>query len=243
MKKSVTIDYELDWGSRIKSSYAIEHVTDRILEIFDNKNAKATFFVSTEILPKNDKYVKKIFENKHEIASHGYEHNLKYDLLSRDELNIQISKSKSILEDLIGEKVVGFRTPMFRKNEHTDEILKEFEFEYDSSSVSTSLKSRYAALQNSNELLIKQITVSNIYGKFPAGIKWINLFGKSFKNDDFLVIYSHPFDFLSIKETIKLYDKNKIPLGVLLFYLARKKSMFKTLLELVDGSKSIRELL
>ena len=94
LKKSVTIDYELDWGSRIKSNYAIEYVTDKILNIFEENSAKATFFVSGEILSSSKSFVKTIHNAKHEIASHGYEHNIKYDLLSKDELYTQISKSK-----------------------------------------------------------------------------------------------------------------------------------------------------
>lgn len=243
LKKSITVDYELDWGSRIKSSYSIEFVTDKILNIFDNHNARGTFFVSGEILSTCSSFVKTIHNANHEIASHGYEHNLKYDLLTKDELYIQISKSKYELEDVISESIDGFRTPMFRKNKYTDEILNELNFTYDSSSVSTSLKSRYESLQNSNDKIMKQVIVSNIYGKLPAGIKWINLFGKSFKHNDLLVIYSHPFDFLTIKETINLYNKDKISLHVLLFYIARRKSMFSTLSEIIDGSNTIKELI
>ena len=243
MKKSITVDYELDWGSRIKSSYAIEFVTDKILKVFDDNNATGTFFVSGEILSTCNSFVKNIHEAKHEIASHGYDHNLKYDCLSRDGLFNQISQSKYGLEDLIGESIDGFRTPMFRKNKYTDDILLELNFTYDSSSVSTSLKSRYESLQNSNENIIKQVVVSNIYGRLPAGIKWINLFGKSFNYNDLLIIYSHPFDFLTINETIKLYNRNKIPLHVLLFYIARRKSMFATFAEIIHNSRPIKEII
>lgn len=242
MKRYFTVDYEFDWGSRIKSAYAIEKTTEKILEIFKENKATGTFFVSGEILTTCKSYVQQIYKENHEIASHGYAHNLKYDLLSRNELYQQILSSKNEIENAISDKIIGFRTPMFRKNIYTDEILNELSFLYDSSTVSTSLKTRYSALQHSNNDVMKQITVSNIYGKFPAGIKWINLLGKSFHYQDLLVIYSHPFDFLSIKETISLYEKDKIPLHVLLFYIARKKSMYTTLSEIINNSSSLKTL-
>jgi peptidoglycan/xylan/chitin deacetylase (PgdA/CDA1 family) len=243
MKKSITIDFEFDWGSRIKSYYAIEHTIDKILDIFYNNGAKGTFFISGETVDSCKTYIKKIYEANHEIASHGFNHNIKYDLLLKDELYQQIYKSKNEIENVIGEKIYGFRTPMFRKNKFTDEILKELGFTYDSSCVSVSLKHRYKSFQYCDRNVIKQVLVSNICGKLPAGIKWINIFGKHLKPNDLLIIYAHPFDFLTIKETLFLYDRNKIPLYVLLFYLARRENMLTTLSKVIRGSESVRTLI
>ncbi len=243
INKSVTVDFEYDWGSRIKSDYAIGYTTDKILEIFDKNGAKGTFFISTEILPEHKDFVLAIRKQGHEIASHGHIHSLDYDTKSEEDLYHQIKTSKSLLEDIVQEKIIGFRTPAFKKNRHTDKILEELGFVYDSSMVRVSLKGRYEAMQNRCSQKLKYVPISTLYGKFPAGVKWINVFGCNMDKEEPRIIYSHPFDFLSIKETVMLYDKNRIPLHILLFYLGRLGSIYKTFGKIVKNSKNIRDLL
>ena len=48
----------------------------------------------------------------HEIASHGYGH-LRASDQSPEEFDIDISKSKTILEDISGQAVIGYRAPSF----------------------------------------------------------------------------------------------------------------------------------
>ena len=243
MVKSITIDFEYDWGSRIKSDYAIRVVTDKILDIFDEKDAKGTFFISAEILPKHNKYVKEIAQRGHEIASHGYHHTLNYDKKSKDELYYEMKTSKDLLEDIYQKKVIGFRTPAFKRSKYSDEILEELEYEYDSSTSKIALKGRYRPMQYANSKKLAYISISSIYNKFPAGIKWINLFGLKLTGEEPYIIYGHPFDFISIKDVIKLYDKNKIPLYVLLFYISRRGNLYKSLKKCIDDSMPIKNIL
>ena len=239
MDKSVTIDYELDWGSRIKSDYAINHITDKLLEIFDSHNAKGTFFISSEILPKHDKFVRQISSHGHEIASHGYHHTFNYDELTRDELYNEMKTSKESLENLIQKQVVGFRTPAFKRNKYSDEILEELGFLYDSSTAKIPLKGRYKPMQYANSKSLKYIAISSIYDRYPAGVKWINLFGLKLTGGEPYIIYAHPFDFVSITQVIKLYDRNKIPPHILLYYIARRGSILKTFSKCIQDSQPI----
>jgi len=241
--KAVTIDYELDWGSRIDSDYAIIHTTDKILDIFDENGAKGTFFVSSEILPKHNDYVKKIISRGHEIASHGHHHTFNYDLKSRDELYDEMKTSKEMLEEITQKKVVGFRTPAFKRNQYSDEILEELGFIYDSSTSKIALKGRYKPMQYANSDKLIYIAISSIYDRFPAGIKWINLFGLKLTGGEPYIIYAHPFDFLSIKDVIRLYDKRVISPHILLYYISRRGNLHKTLSKCVKGSTSIDTIL
>lgn len=237
---AVTVDYEFDWGGRTQSVYGIEKTIDKVLEIFEQNNAKSTIFISTETVEKTKKIIKKIHLAGHEIASHGHNHNLKYDVLNKNELNFEIATSKKILEDLTGEQIIGFRTPQFRKNQFTEELLLENGYKYDSSSVNTDFLDRYK--KNQHEFgYIKSFPVSTIFNRIPAGLKWINLVGDYPNNsEEIKVIYLHLFDLLSMKDIFGLYDSKVIKLHVLMFYLARRSSLFKTLNLLSISSKSLK---
>lgn len=237
---SITVDYEFDWGGRVKNSRAIEETTLPLLELLDRCNARATFFVSAETVETTKPMLRAIADAGHEIASHGFHHDLKYDELDETKLIEEIRSSKGLLEDTLGIEVVGFRTPQFRKHPRTEEILASLGFTYDSSSVNTSLKGRYKERQHEFGLL-PEIPVSTIYGRFPAGVKWINLLGGRFDPADIRVIYLHPFDLLSIFQTVSEY-RTHIPLPVLAFYLARFGSTMGTLESIAHGSESLARI-
>lgn len=242
-KITVTIDYEFDWGGRVKSSYAIEKMTEKVLEILDTNNTKSTFFISTETVNQTKNKILDIYKAGHEIASHGHNHNLKYDLLSKDKLEYEISVSKNILEELISDKIYGFRTPQFRKSRYTEELLLKYNYKYDSSSVDTNFLNRYKKKQFQYGKL-KNFTVSSIFGKIPAGLKWINLIGNYISNsNEIKIIYLHLFDLLSIKDILFLYDKKVINKTVLFFYLARTKNLLTTLDKISKNSKTINSFI
>lgn len=235
---SLTIDYECDWGGRVQSTYAIEKMTDSVLSIFNEFGTKGTFFISTETAEATKPYILAIAKEGHEIASHGHEHAIHYDTLTKDELTYQLSTSKKILEDITGAEILGFRTPQFRKNQYTEEVLLENGYKYDSSSVQVSLKNRYNAMQHTTDLL-PSFPVSALYGKLPAGIKWANLFGGSLSPQKPQVVYVHLFDLLSISDTLRQYKKG-IPLSVLMFYMARNGSTLSTLKSFSMSSQSLK---
>jgi len=237
----LTVDYECDWGGRVPSTYAIEKMTDTVLAIFNEYGTKGTFFISTETAEATKPHILSIAREGHEIASHGHEHTVHYDTLTKDELTYQLSTSKKILEDMTGEEVLGFRTPQFRKNKYTEEALLENGYKYDSSSVQVSLKSRYDAMQYTNGLL-PSFPVSALYGKLPAGVKWANLFGGALSPQQPQVVYVHLFDLLSIADTLRQYKKG-ISLSVLMFYMARRGSILTTLESFSMNSNSLKYFL
>lgn len=237
----LTIDYERDWGGRVQGTYAIEKMTDKVLEIFDEYGTRGTFFISTETVGATKSQILAIAKAGHEIASHGHDHNVKYDLLTREELAYQAKTSKNILEDLTGKSVLGFRTPQFRKNEYTEEVLSECGYVYDSSSVSISFRGRYAANQHSKGIM-KSFPVSSIYNKFPAGIKWINMLGKGKLSGNPPIVYLHLFDLLDLSDTIGARHRN-ISYLTQAFYFARIGSNIKSMKYFIANSHSIIKLL
>jgi polysaccharide deacetylase family protein (PEP-CTERM system associated) len=132
---SSVIKYE-DWD---KFECRIERNTDRILEILDSvrspQKVQGTFFVLGWIAERYPDLVRRIQKEGHEIACHGYAHKLIYNQ-SKEEFREDIRKTKSTLEDIIGDEVIGYRAPSYSiidKSKWAFEVLVEGGFKYDSS--------------------------------------------------------------------------------------------------------------
>lgn len=109
--------------------------TRRILETLDVRQTKATFFILGWIAERYPELIKEIAACGHEIASHGYLHRLIYNL-SPETFRNYVHKSKSLLEDLIGLEVLGYRATSFSITNRTLwalDIIREAGFVYDSS--------------------------------------------------------------------------------------------------------------
>jgi len=109
--------------------------TRRILELLDEYALKGTFFILGWIAERLPALVKEIQRRGHEIACHGYAHQLVYRL-SPQEFRQDISKAKAIIEDISGERVHGYRAPSYsitKKSLWAFDILVEEGFSYDSS--------------------------------------------------------------------------------------------------------------
>lgn len=93
-------------------SVRVEGNMERILNIFEEYDAKATFFTLGWIAEKYPSMINKISDAGHEIASHGYSH-IRVTEQSKDEFKNDISKTKNILEDITGNEVLGYRAASF----------------------------------------------------------------------------------------------------------------------------------
>ena len=83
----------------------VERNTLKIAHILASRSTKATFFVLGWIAERHPRLVKELADCGHEIASHGYGHELVSNQ-TPEEFRQDIRRSKIILEDLIGKKVV-----------------------------------------------------------------------------------------------------------------------------------------
>ncbi len=113
----------------------IQHVLPRILDIFEKNQVIATFFFLGWLAEKYPFLVKETLQRGHEIASHGYSHKLIYNQ-TPVEFREDIYKSKSIIENITGKNVIGFRAPGFSITTDTVwafDILSEYGIKHDSS--------------------------------------------------------------------------------------------------------------
>ena len=90
----------------------IESNVDRILAMFDQRDTRATFFTLGWIAQRYPAMVRRIADAGHELASHGTEHRRATDQ-TRAEFFADIRDAKSVLEDVSGRKVLGYRAPSF----------------------------------------------------------------------------------------------------------------------------------
>ena len=120
------------WGSL---PCRVERNIDIALALLDEGNAHATFFTLGWIAERYPAVVRRIVDNGHELASHGYGHQ-RVSELSRNEFNEDISRAKKILEDLSGSPVIGYRAPSFSigaDNLWALDLLQEAGYQYSSS--------------------------------------------------------------------------------------------------------------
>jgi len=90
----------------------VEGNVDRILELMADANVKATFFTLGWIAERFPEMIRRIVDQGHELASHGYEH-IRVTNQSVGAFLADIRLTKAILEDLGGQEVVGYRAPSF----------------------------------------------------------------------------------------------------------------------------------
>jgi polysaccharide deacetylase family protein (PEP-CTERM system associated) len=142
MKNILTIDLE-DWYQGIelplcewsKCEDRVERSVRLLLEILDESETKATFFVLGYVAEKFPRLVREIAELGHEIGTHGYGHELVYKLTPA-QFASDLKRSIDILEQTIGNPIKIYRAPYFSITEKSIwamEILTEHGIEYDSS--------------------------------------------------------------------------------------------------------------
>jgi polysaccharide deacetylase family protein (PEP-CTERM system associated) len=121
-----------DWNNL---ELRVEANTYRLLELFEQKQAKCTFFTLGWVAERCPNLIKAIVDQGHELASHGFAHQRATEM-THEQFLADVSKSKQILEDTSGQAIIGYRAPSFSVNDSNTwvyEALAELGFEYSSS--------------------------------------------------------------------------------------------------------------
>lgn len=161
-------------------SHRVADNTARILDLFAQHQVKATFFTLAWVAERYPELIKRIVEEGHELASHGYEH-IRVTEQNPEQFRADIRKTKQILEDIGGQEVVGYRAASYSIGANNLWALKVLEEEghlYSSSiyPVKHDLYGMPSAPRfafhpdNTEKLLEIPITTLNILGKnMPCG--------------------------------------------------------------------------
>jgi len=106
-----------------------------LLKLCRLHGARATFFILGKTAEKYPALVPMIKAAGHEIACHGYRHELIYNL-SPAEFELELKKALEILESQAGEKILGFRAPSWSVRKDMAwffKLLEKYGLVYDSS--------------------------------------------------------------------------------------------------------------
>lgn len=109
--------------------------TERLLELLHKSRARATFFVLGWNASKCPSLVRQIAQAGHEVATHGHEHRLVYEM-TPEQFRDDLRRSIDAIEHASGQKVRGHRAASFSITEKclwALEILAREGIAYDSS--------------------------------------------------------------------------------------------------------------
>jgi polysaccharide deacetylase family protein (PEP-CTERM system associated) len=113
----------------------VERNIDRLLEVLADHDSRATFFTLGWVAERYPQTVRRIVAAGHELGSHGYGHE-RVSQMTRAQFFDDVHRAKSILEDLAGLAVIGYRAPSFsigRDNQWAFDSLIEAGYLYSSS--------------------------------------------------------------------------------------------------------------
>lgn len=117
--KVIAFACNVDWGNEF---------IQPMLDIFKNNDIKITYFVTGKWAEKNKDILKTIYEDKHEIGNHGYNH-ADYDKLSYDRNKEEIMKSHDIIKEVLNIDSKYFAPPSGAYNENTVKASKDLGYE------------------------------------------------------------------------------------------------------------------
>lgn len=109
--------------------------TQRILELLNRHRVLGTFFVLGWVAERHPGLVREIVEAGHELATHGYGHQLVYGQTPA-EFREDLRRSLAVLQEIGGRRVVAYRAPSFsitRRSLWALDVLAEEGIEVDSS--------------------------------------------------------------------------------------------------------------
>ena len=204
--------------------------TLKLLDLLDEYDQKATFFTLGNVAEKHPQLIRKIADNGHEIASHGYNHRSIFNL-SPKQVREDVGSSVKILEDTSGKKVIGFRAPDFSIREYLFEwyceALAENGLKYDSSLfpmkvIKYGIEKEYSLKifnkYHLNEHYLSYMKVCKMKLPFFGGVYFrvtpyfITKYLSQQLNQDRAVFYMHPYELDTEELSTMKQEYDHIPL-------------------------------
>lgn len=232
MNRIMSVDLEYDFDS--SRSVSVLEVVPKLLDLFDDFDVKATFFVVGNLITKYEDLVKEI-SKRHEIGSHSQTHP-RLDNLNLKQLEFEVSESKKQIEKL-GVKCLGFRAPFLKPHKFLLPVLKKYGFVYDSSYSSSHppfFINPFLRTSPYKDKVIEFPADQYFWKAIPASLfyyRFLYPFSKSFKRP--YMFYVHPCE-LQTKP-----DLSSMPLWRRFFYKRNVgRNSWRILREFLEGSNS-----
>ena len=131
---SVTLDVE-DLRPSDQFEDRSKLMTEKVLDLFSEMNIRATIFVVGDVAKNHPEIINKAVKDGHEIGLHSHKH-IPLQLLTPDEFEQELSGAKTLLQEISGQEINGFRAPtmsLTHKTRWAVPILKRVGFTYSSS--------------------------------------------------------------------------------------------------------------
>lgn len=125
--------------------------TRRVLRLLTDAGTRATFFVLGWVADHHPELVREIVAGGHELASHGYAHQLLYRQ-NADDFRADLGRSLAAIRRAAGGtgEVLGYRAPAFSLTDASRwalDVLREHGLRYDSSVLPIPVRDRGSALR------------------------------------------------------------------------------------------------
>lgn len=118
-KKIVAFACNIDWGN--------EYIP-KMLDIFEDKDIKITYFVTGKWAEKNSDLLKEIYAKNHEIGNHGYKH-IDYNQLNYEMNKSEILKADNIIKEILDTDLKYFAPPSGAYNDSTLKASKDLGYQ------------------------------------------------------------------------------------------------------------------
>jgi len=240
--------YDLDYFKEMKLDKSTEVIPEIIdfLDLLDEFKIKSTFFVLADTLDRNTDIIREISRRGHEIACHGFDHELLYNKGLND-FKKEVTKAKTLLEDVTGKEVKGYRASCFSMERNKLEALKSIGFKYDSSYIKFEHHPLYRNLdlsgyEKKDDLVFQQddyfeyeiptlkilkysvpISGGGYLRLFPYGLLKFLIKRYAKEKDNFL-LYLHPFELTPMKINLPSDISKKTKFR---FEIGRRKNLKK----------------
>ncbi len=101
-------------------------ITPKVLEILDENNVNAVFFVLWKNILKNPSLIKEITKQGHILWNHSFTHR-SFKNLSKNETKQEIKSTNSLINSTLwyNYPIELFRPPYWKVNDHLDKILEQ----------------------------------------------------------------------------------------------------------------------
>lgn len=135
MKTGFHLSIDVENLSRSVETLEFERALDPLLTKLNELNIKATFFVLGQLATKWTTRIREIQGQGHEVGLHGFSHT-PLKILGRAKFENETIKAASILSNILGTQVAGYRAPYFsltKESSWAPNILKSVGFTYSSS--------------------------------------------------------------------------------------------------------------
>ena len=181
----ITIDVDPPFSA--SQNQMIESGTLHLLNLLEECNVKATFFVPAVVSKTFPELIEEIVKRRHEIGCHGLKHDPLETTLNVNKQIKMVRMATDIIESTIGVRPRGFRAPLFRCNRDFWVALQKNCYVYDSSYVCSPFygngrvpfwkKPFYIKTSEKNNGLLEIPISVNPFLPFPLGGAWFRIFG------------------------------------------------------------------